>query len=126
MSIRIATMGIWLRNYKFAALAFSALSIVGSQAQASDADWGYITAIYSTSNGAVLFNISGNRTALPSCQGTYAPTRFAINASTPNGQTQLSVLMTAYALRKRINIHGLGSCTIWGDTETVDSFLVED
>jgi hypothetical protein len=34
--------------------------------------------------------------------------------------------MTAYSLHKRISIHGTGTCSIWGDTETVDHFVVEN
>ena len=34
--------------------------------------------------------------------------------------------MTAFALKKRIFVHGAGACTIWADTETVDYFLIED
>jgi len=94
---------------------------------ASDANNGYITYIYGTSNGAVLFNTSGVRGAVPACQGASVPQRFAINASTVAGQAQASLLLTAYSLHKQIYIHGSGVCDIWGDTETVNFFMmVED
>jgi len=95
-------------------------------AHASDAAFGYISYPYGTSNGAVMFNTDGVRGTPPACSGPGLGQRFAINASTLVGQAQLSVLMTAYALKKRISIHGTGTCSIWGDTETVDFFMVEN
>jgi hypothetical protein len=110
----------------FTALICAAAAAVAVPAKASDAAWGYITFPYGTSNGAVMFNTDGVRGTPPACSGPGLGARFAINASTLVGQSQLSVLMTAYSLRKRISIHGTGTCSIWGDTETVDYFVVEN
>jgi hypothetical protein len=96
-------------------------------AQASDAGFGYITNIYAMSNGAILFYTSGTRTTpLPSCQGPGLGQRYALDASTTAGQASASVLLTAYTLHKQISIHGTGTCTIWGDTETLMFFNVAD
>lgn len=95
-------------------------------AHASDAQFGQITSVMGMSNGAVLFNTTGSRAMRPSCSGPGLDARYAINASTLAGQAQLSAFMTAFALKKRIFIHGAGARTIWGDTETVDYFLIED
>lgn len=110
----------------FAALICAAAAGGAGPAKASDAAWGYISYPYGTSNGAVMFNTTGERGTPPSCSGPGLNARFAINASTLVGQSQLSVLMTAYSLHKRISIHGTGACSIWGDTETVDYFVVEN
>jgi hypothetical protein len=110
----------------FTALICATAAAVAVPANASEADWGYVSYPYGTSNGAVMFNTSGSRGTPPSCQGPGLGPRFAINASTLVGQSQLSVLMTAYSLHKRISIHGTGTCSIWGDTETVDFFVVEN
>lgn len=110
----------------FATLIGALAAVSAASASASDATWGYISYPYGTSNGAVLFNTDGVRGTPPSCSGTGLGARFAINASTLVGQSQLSVLMTAYSLHKRISIHGTGTCSIWGDTETVDYFVVEN
>jgi len=93
---------------------------------ASDAQYGRILNVMGMSNGAVLFNTDGARGPRPSCSGPGLDARYAINASTLAGQAQLSAFMTAFALKKRIFIHGAGVCSIWGDTETVDYFLIED
>ena len=108
------------------ALICAAAAAVAVPAKASEAAWGYITFPYGTSNGAVLFNTSGERGPRPPCSGPGLDARYAINASTLVGQSQLSVLMTAYSLHKRILIRGTGTCSIWGDTETVDYFMVEN
>ncbi len=95
-------------------------------AHASDAQLGRIVHVLGMSNGAVLFSTDGSRSARPSCSGPGLDARWAINASTLVGQSQLSAFMTAYTLKKRIFIHGAGTCSIWGDTETVDYFEIED
>ena len=82
--------------------------------------------VFGMSNGAVLFSTDGSRGTRPSCSGPGLDARYAINASTLTGQSQLSAFMTAYALKKRIFIHGSGTCSIWADTETVDYFWIED
>lgn len=96
-----------------------------SAAQASEANFGNITGIFGAHNGAVLFYTSGTRTTAPLCQ-TGGAQRFAIDASTVTGQAAASVLLTAYAMNKRIYVVGSGACSIWGDTETVLFFTMED
>lgn len=95
-------------------------------AHASDAQLGKITHVLGMSNGAVLFSTDGSRGARPACSGAGLDARWAINASTLVGQSQLSAFLTAYTLKKRIYIHGSGVCSIWADTETVDYFEIED
>lgn len=106
-------------------LAASACCVMALPAQASDASSGTITQPQATQNGAVIFVHSGTRTAAPACGAGYA-TRWAVDASTLQGQAQLSVLLTAYALHKSITIHGAGTCSIWGDTETVGIILINE
>ncbi|WP_156400625.1 hypothetical protein [Caulobacter sp. Root655] len=93
---------------------------------ASDAQMGNISHLYATSNGAVMFYTDGARGTPPACQNAAVSQRYAIDASTTGGQAQAAALMTAYSLHKRIYIVGSGACTIWGDTETIAWFLVED
>jgi hypothetical protein len=94
-------------------------------ASASDADWAYISYPFAMSNGAVLFNTAGARGTPPAC-GAGLTLRYAINASTLIGQSQLSVLMTAWSMHKRVYVHGSGGCSIWGDTETADWIAAEN
>jgi len=115
-----------MKKFGIAACALVASLGLGMQAHASDAAFGYISGPFGMSNGAVLFFTSGARTTPPACSGPNLERRYALNASTIAGQSQLSVLMTAYAMGKRITIHGTGTCSIWGDTETVDYFAVEE
>ncbi|MBO9710399.1 MAG: hypothetical protein J7521_19525 [Caulobacter sp.] len=99
---------------------------MASPAAASDAQMGNILHLYATSTGAVMFDTTGSIGARPACQGSNVPNRFAIDASTVAGQSMAAALMTAYSLHKRIYIVGTGACSIWGDTETVAWFMVED
>lgn len=110
------------KSLSLAALACCAMAL---PAHASDASTGTITQLQAPQNGAVIFVHSGTRTTPPSCGVAYG-TRWVIDASTPQGQSQLSVLLTAYALHKSITIHGTGICNIWGDTETASILLIND
>jgi hypothetical protein len=111
---------------KFAALLCGLMAVVAVPAHASDDSYGYASTPLGMTGGAVLFNSDGSRGTVPSCQGPGLGARWAINASTLVGQSQLSVFMTAYSLHKRVFIHGTGTCSIWGDTETVDYLAVEN
>jgi len=75
-------------------LAAALYCLTAPAAYASDASSGAITQPQATQNGAVIFVHSGTRTTPPSCGAGY-PTRWVIDASTPQGQSQLSVLLTA-------------------------------
>ncbi len=110
-------------------LAASAAAILAAAtaipAGASNSDFGTIFAITAMPNGAVLFHTTGNRIGThPSCQGAGLDGRYAINASTPQGQNQLSILLTAKAQNRQIYVIGLNVCNIHGDTETVNYFSV--
>jgi hypothetical protein len=114
---------------RLAGLAIAAaLTCFATGARASEAEAGYISSILSFGDGGVVFfNHSGTRSTLPTCNGVPAlQTRWAINTSTAAGQARLAVLLSAYGLNKRIEIVGLGNCSLWGDTETVNYFVIKD
>jgi len=92
---------------------------------ASNTGSGYISAIHAMPNGVVMFSHAAGRDAVPNCVNASTSTRWAINAVTESGKVQLSVLLTAYGANKRIHIFGTGSCTAWGDTETVEFFVID-
>lgn len=81
---------------RFVALAGAivAMTAIAVPAQASDAQLGHITHVMGMSNGAVLFFTDGSRGARPSCSGAGLDARYAINASTLIGQSQLSAFTT--------------------------------
>lgn len=85
-----------------------------------------LSGVYGTSIGAVLFSApSSNRTGIPTC-GQSNPGRWAIDASTPAGQAAVAVLLSAWAAKKQVWVNGTGTCSIWGDTETVSYFNIQD
>lgn len=110
----------------FVSAVLATLAFAATPASASEAAVAPISSVFGAWNGAVLFTTSGARTATPACQGPGLGQRWALDASATAGQAQLSVFMTAYALRKRVTVIGSGVCSIWGDTETVAFFVVED
>lgn len=118
-----------MRVSKFRALAASLIAgmmALASPAQASQAQAGYISGVFGTYNGAVLFNTSGVRTAAPACQGPGTAQRFSIDANTLGGQAMLSVFLNAWAQHKQIVVVGAGACNLWGDTESVAFFTIVD
>ena len=105
-------------------VAITTTALLATPAIASTTGPGTITDVWGTSNGAVLFNMTGTRTAVPAC-GTNNPQRFAIDASSVAGQAAVAVLLSAQARGKQIEVAGTGTCGIWGDTETVSVFWVQ-
>ncbi|PXA90690.1 hypothetical protein DMC25_02530 [Caulobacter sp. D4A] len=103
-----------------AALALAGLTAAASwsPAAASTAEYGKVTAFIQTGS-TVMFYTSGTRSTAPSCQGADVPARWAIDVSTPAGQSMLSILLTAYSTQRTVKILGTGTCSVQGDTETV-------
>jgi len=106
-------------------MLFASLLLSGVAAHASDTGAGTVHNVYIMESGVVLFHLTGSRTSLPAC-GTYFPTRWAFDSTTPAGQAKLSFLMTVYASQKPIGIHGTSTCPNWADTETVSYLMTAD
>lgn len=99
---------------------------IGTAANASQNTAGNVTFVYGMGNGAFLFQQSGgSRGSLPSCAGSN-PDRWAVDGTTAAGQNKLSILLTAKALHKVVQVYGTGTCSVWGDTETVDFLVMND
>ncbi len=92
--------------------------------QAGSADWGSIAFPLAhpnaalDGNGAIFFRTDGTRTGIPAC-ATSTFGQWAINTTTSLGRAQLTILMTAYALGKRVRVSGNDLCSIWIDREDV-------
>lgn len=110
-----------MRYLNFCCLLFALTPI---PAAASNTSPGYITNVIVEPNGVALFTADGPRTAAPTC-ATVA-NRWAFQASTPAGQAQLALLLTAYALHRRASVVGRGNCDAWGDTETAEFIITND
>ena len=69
--------------------------------------------------GAVIFWLaSPQRTGYPACVQT-APNRYAIPTNTDAGKAMIATLLTAYAMGYSVIVTGNGTCSVWGDAETV-------
>lgn len=106
------------------ALLAASLSFA-SAAHASNAQAGYISEITIFADGTVLFNHDGSRDTPAAC-GAAWPARWAFNSASAAGQSRLSALLSAFGLHKRIRVLGLGNCSNWGDTESLNYFVITD
>jgi hypothetical protein len=104
-------------------LAAMALSMISAPVAASSTSFGTITGLLPHSGG-LFFNQTATRTAVPACATVTG--RWVINVGSIAGQMKASALLTAYSLHKRISVYGNNTCDTWGDTETVEFFVVED
>lgn len=59
----------------------------------------------------------GPRENIPECGAGY-PNRYAIDASTPAGQSQLSNILTAFSAGLPVSIDGSGNCDVYPNTES--------
>jgi hypothetical protein len=60
-------------------------------------------------------------TGVPACGTlTSSSKRFVVDLTTDGGKAMAATLLTAYSLNSQIDIVGLGSCAVWGDTETIN------
>ena len=106
-------------------ILLSLLSLAGA-ASASQNQTGNPTYVYGMGTGAVLFiQTGGSRDSVPSC-ATSNPDRWAFDTTNVAGQTKLSILLTAKGLNKTVQVYGTGTCSVWGDTETVDYLVMNN
>jgi hypothetical protein len=73
--------------------------------------------VQTANGGKVIFNQGSNRSGVPTC--ATITNRWAFDGTTPAGQATLSLILSAYMSGKSVTVHGLGNCSAWGDTETV-------
>ena len=71
-------------------------------------------------NGVAMFHLDDSaRVGLPACAAN-KPARWAFNASNPERQAKLSLVLTAYSSGKELMVHGLDACPDRSDTESVN------
>ena len=102
-------------------LAMSLLMSIS--AQASEASLGKPYALLVHEQGAAFFHHDGSRTARPTCA---TQDRWVINLSTQTGQAMYAAVLTAIASGRKIMVHGAGTCSVWGDTESITYVQVFD
>ncbi|MEM6649853.1 MAG: hypothetical protein AAF603_06350 [Pseudomonadota bacterium] len=61
-------------------------------------------------------NIDGSTKSWPSCASSK---RFAVDVTTNQGPTVVSAIIAAHAQGKEIQVEGNGTCSVWGNAETV-------
>lgn len=99
------------------------LLVSPGSAEASEAGIGKPSALLVHEQGAAFFHHDGPRTARPACA---SEDRWVINLSTQAGQAMYAAVLTAIASGRKIAVHGAGTCSVWGDTESVTYIQVFD
>lgn len=115
-----------------AGVALSLFLMAAPVCASSTSEYGKVTGVYATASGALLFSTqlfegggAPARDTPPAC-GSGLPNRWAIDASTPAGQTAVTTLLWALDNRRQVLVIGTGTCSIWSDTETVAMISVQD
>lgn len=73
--------------------------------------------------GALLVTLSGTVSGTrPAC--ATITTRFAINTTTIDGQTDAAQIRFASALGRTVSFAGTYTCSVWSDTETAATITV--
>ncbi|MCH7862858.1 hypothetical protein ACQKOH_18350 [Sphingomonas sp. NPDC092331] len=102
-------------------LALSTTFVLGlSGASASDQSAGLVTSVQQTGS-RFFFYTTGARTARPGCD---CCGRWEIDPSTNAGQSQVAIVLTAYATQRPVAVAGTGSCVGGAnDTEGVNLLI---
>ncbi len=83
---------------------------------------GNIVGPYFMQTDALLVSTDAPQSGAPAC-ATVA-SRWAIDGTTPAGKIQVAAVLAAFAMGKKIAVWGAGTCSVWGDTETVNFLQV--
>nr|WP_295238482.1 hypothetical protein [uncultured Brevundimonas sp.] len=98
-------------------------SIFPLVAQAGEAGLGKPSGLLVHDQGGAFFYHDGPRTNRPSCA---TEDRWVINVATSAGQAMYAAVLTAVASGRKITVHGTGTCSFWGDTESVQFVQIFD
>ena len=109
--MRISRRAVWLSA---ALIAAASIASLGSAAFAAGSGSGNVAGV-SVESASGKFSTSTHSGA-PACATTG---RWAVDVSTPQGQSLWSGVLLAYSQNKPVTIGGTGTCTVWGDSETV-------
>lgn len=77
---------------------------------------GTILQITHMTAGVAFFDAAGGHPGQPACATL---SRWALNVTTPAGQSVLATLLMAYAQGKSVNFVGTGNCDVWPDSESI-------
>lgn len=102
-------------------LIFALLALCPSQSQASGVFVGKIKGYMVGPNHGNLFfiTVDGSVTSPPTCSNNQN-FQFVFDVTSPNAKIWISVLQTAHALNKTVNISGMGDCALYPDTGSTD------
>lgn len=97
------------------------VAVVAAGLAAPNLSWaggssGAVSQVTATTAGVVFFDSTGNHTGQPGCATL---SRWALNVTTPAGQSVLAAVLTAYAQGKTVSFVGTGTCDVWPDSESI-------
>jgi hypothetical protein len=72
------------------------------------------------SPNAFFVYVTGTPSGTPACgTETTSIQRYVVDVTTDSGRSVVATALTAYALQSSVDVIGLGSCAVWGGTETI-------
>ncbi len=92
------------------------LVVCGSPTSAEGFSMGQIYNL-TVQDGIVMFYVTGEHSSPPPC--ATATTRWAFDGRSAAGQVIMTAISTAFATGKAAEIHGTGTCSVWGDSESI-------
>ena len=78
---------------------------------------------YSTGTAQIILFKTNSLSGTPACNTTQ---RFAMNSTNPRFTNTVSAIMAAYAAGKPVQVKGLNTCAVWGNSEDVEHICVGD
>ena len=77
-------------------------------------------------NGANMCSIYFDKSAVssPSCAVSHLKLRMQISTETNIGRSMLSLALTAHSTGKTVFASGTGTCSVWSDTEDLNSIFI--
>lgn len=91
--------------------------LISNAAQAGEANGVTVVGLTPVESGAFIAYISATVVGGPSC--ATQTTRIAADSNTGGGRAVIAALMISYTTGKTFDFTGDGTCSVWGDTETV-------
>lgn len=84
---------------------------------------GIYCGIYDGANMCSVY-FSDNANNSPSCVGSKYKLRMQLNPATDIGKAMLSLALTANTANKTVTVGGTGACSIWSDTEDLNTIFI--
>jgi hypothetical protein len=102
------------------ALTTCLLVLIGSPAQAGSVTNTTVRMVAPESPNVFFVYVVAAPSGTPACgTETVSNYRYVVDVTTDAGKAMVATALTAYAMQSPVDVIGLGTCAVWGDTETI-------